>query len=134
MKFEDIEIGDKAKREKEITEEVVEEFAEVSGDKNPLHIDEEIASESIFGERIVHGMIGASLISAVLGNELPGPGSIYLSQSLQFTAPVRVGEKITAEVEVKEKIPDENNVKLKTTCKNHKGEVVIKGEAICKLT
>ena len=123
-------IGEKASLTKQITESDVFRFAEVTGDRNPIHIDPEYASRTRFKERIAHGMLTASLISAVIGNHLPGPGNIYVSQSLAFTAPVKVGDVIEAEVEIIEKIPERNRVRLRTVCRNQDGTVVIDGEAV----
>jgi len=123
-------IGEKASLTKQITESDVFRFAEVTGDRNPIHIDPEYASRTRFKERIAHGMLTASLISAVIGNHLPGPGNIYVSQSLAFTAPVKLGDVIEAEVEIIEKIPERNRVRLRTVCRNQDGTVVIDGEAV----
>ncbi|MFQ5996427.1 MAG: MaoC family dehydratase [Dehalococcoidales bacterium] len=123
-------IGDKASLTKQITESDVLRFAEVTGDKNPIHIDPEYARQTRFGERIAHGMLTASLISAVLGSHFPGPGNIYVSQSLAFKAPVKLGDVIEAEVEIIEKIPERNRVRLRTVCRNQDGTVVIDGEAV----
>jgi len=123
-------IGEKASLTKQITESDVLRFAEVTGDRNPIHLDPEYASKTRFKERIAHGMLTASLISAVISTRLLGPGNIYVSQSLEFKAPVKLGDVIQAEVELIEKIPDKNRVRLKTTCRNQDGTVVIDGEAI----
>jgi 3-hydroxybutyryl-CoA dehydratase len=123
-------IGDKASISKRITERDVIRFAELTGDINPIHMDKLYAEQTVFGERIAHGMLTASLISAVLGIKLPGPGNIYVSQSLKFKAPVKFGDVIEAEVEVVEKIPGRNRVHLKTTCRNQAGVVVLEGEAV----
>jgi len=123
-------IGDRASISRQITELDVIRFAEITGDKNPVHLDKFFAEHTIFGERIAHGMLTASLISAVLGIKLPGPGNIYVSQSLKFKAPVKFGDVIEVEVEVVEKIPERNRVHLKTTCRNQDGTVVLEGEAI----
>ncbi len=123
-------IGDRASISKLITERDVIRFAELTGDINPIHMDKLYAEQTDFGERIAHGMLIASLISAVLGIKLPGPGNIYVSQSLKFRAPVKFGDIIEAEVEVVEKIPERNRVHLKTTCRNQDGTVVLEGEAI----
>ena len=95
-----VKIRDKAKFSKKITEEIINKYAEMVGDFNPLHIDEGYAKKTIFKGRIVHGMLTASLISTVLGTKLPGPGSIYLSQTIKFLKPARIGDTITAIVEV----------------------------------
>ncbi len=123
-------IGDRASISKLIMERDVIRFAELTGDINPIHMDKLYAEQTDFGERIAHGMLTASLISAVLGIKLPGPGNIYVSQSLKFRAPVKFGDIIEAEVEVVEKIPERNRVHLKTTCRNQDGTVVLEGEAI----
>ncbi len=123
-------IGDRASISKLITERDVIRFAELTGDINPIHMDKLYAEQTDFGERIAHGMLTASLISAVLGIKLPGPGNIYVSQSLKFRAPVKFGDIIEAEVEVVEKIPERNRVHLKTTCRNQDDIVVLEGEAI----
>lgn len=123
-------IGERASMSKMITERDVIRFAELTGDINPLHMDKLYAEQTVFGERIAHGMFTASLISAVLGIKLPGPGNIYVSQSLKFKAPVKFGDVIEAEVEVVQKIPQRNQVQLKTTCRNQAGTVVIEGEAL----
>ena len=123
-------IGEKASLTKQITESDVFCFAEVTGDRNPVHLDPEYASQTRFKERIAHGMLTAGLISAVLGTRLPGLGSIYLSQSLAFKAPVKLGDVIQAEVEVIEKIPEKNKLRLRTTCRNQDGTVVTDGEAV----
>ena len=105
-------------------------FAAVTGDINPAHVDETFAQESIFQGKVAHGLLTASLISAVLGTRLPGPGTIYLSQDLKFRRPVRIGDTITATVEVTELIPEKNLARLKTTCANQKGELVLEGTAL----
>ena len=123
-------IGEKASLKKQITEADVLRFAEVTGDKNPIHIDAEYARQTRFKERIAHGMLTASLISAVIGTRLPGSGNIYVSQSLEFKAPVKFGDVIEAEVEIIEKIPERNRVRLRTVCRNQDGTVVLEGEAV----
>jgi len=101
----------------------------VTGDHNPVHVDEEFAKTTRFGKRIAHGMLTASLISAVLANKLPGEGSVYLGQTLQFVAPVFPGDEITARVIVKGIREDKPVMKLETVCLNQRGEIVIRGEA-----
>src|SRR5215204_1972511 len=96
-----LKVGDSAETRKTIADEDVRAFAELTGDRNPVHLDEEYAASTRFGRRIAHGMLGASLISAVLANELPGRGTVYLSQTLRFTAPVFLGDTVTARVTVK---------------------------------
>ena len=121
--------GDTASLSKTITDHDLRAFAEVSGDHNPLHLDEQFAHQTRFGRRIAHGMLSASLISAVIANELPGQGSIYLGQSLQFVAPVFPGDTVEARVTVTGIREDKQIVKLDTVCTNQRNEVVIKGEA-----
>ena len=122
-------IGDTASRSKTITDEDVRAFAAVSGDENPIHLDEEFAATTRFEKRIAHGMLSASLISAVLANDLPGQGSIYLGQTLRFVAPVFIGDEITARVTVTSVRDDKPIAKLETVCVNQRNEIVIKGEA-----
>jgi 3-hydroxybutyryl-CoA dehydratase len=121
--------GDTASLSKTVTDHDLRAFAEVSGDHNPLHLDEQFAQQTRFGRRIAHGMLGASLISAVIANELPGQGSIYLSQTLQFIAPVFLGDTVEARVTVIGIREDKPIVKLDTVCTNQRNEIVIKGEA-----
>ena len=122
-------IGQKASFAKTITETDICLFAGVSGDINPAHLNEQYASQTFFKGRIAHGMLSASLISAVLGVQLPGTGTIYLGQDLKFTKPVRFGDTVTATCTVSEILMEKNIVKLDTTCTNQNGEVVIKGTA-----
>ena len=126
MKFN---LGDSAEITKTISDADIQTFAEVTGDHNPIHVDEEFAKTTRFGRRIAHGMLTASLISSVLANKLPGEGSVYLGQTLQFVAPVFPGDEITARVTVKEIREDKPIVKLETLCINQRGEIVIRGEA-----
>jgi len=121
--------GDTASLSKTIGDEDIRAFAEASGDHNPLHLDEEFAKQTRFGRRIAHGMLSASLISAVIANELPGEGSIYLGQTLQFVAPVFLDDTVTARVTVASIRGDKPILKLATVCTNQRNEVVIKGEA-----
>ena len=126
MKFN---VGDSAEITRKIEQSDVDAFADVTGDHNPVHVDEEFASQTRFGRRIAHGMLTASLISAVLANKLPGEGSVYLGQTLQFVAPVFPGDEITARVTVKQVRDDKPIMKLETICVNQRDEVVIRGEA-----
>jgi 3-hydroxybutyryl-CoA dehydratase len=112
-----------------ITEDAINDFAKVSGDSNPVHLDESYAKNSIFEKKIAHGFLVASSISTVIGMHLPGNGTIYLSQNLKFRKPVFIGDEITTTVEVLD-FPKEKRVLLKTTCVNQLGESVIEGEAI----
>ena len=120
-------VGMKAELTKKITDEDIIKFSEVSEDRNPLHLDEEYAKKTIFKERIAHGMLSASLISAVLGNKLPGEGSIYLEQNLKFIKPVFLGDVITARVEIIE--VKDKNITLETNCYNQNNKVVLSGKA-----
>lgn len=126
------EIGAKATLSRTITEDDILLFALVSGDHNPIHLDVEYAERSFFGKRIAHGFLIGSLISAVLGNDLPGPGSIYLGQTLQFLAPIHIGDTVTVLVEVKALREEKRIVLLNTSCTNQHGTVVLGGEATIK--
>jgi 3-hydroxybutyryl-CoA dehydratase len=125
-------IGTKATLSRTITEDDILHFAAVSGDYNPLHLDAEYARRSLFGERIAHGFLVGSLISAVLGNNLPGPGSIYLGQTLRFLAPVHIGDTITVTVSVAALREEKRIVTLLTECTNQHGLLVVNGEATVK--
>jgi 3-hydroxybutyryl-CoA dehydratase len=126
--FEDLQIGQQASTAKTITEADILLFAAVSTDTNPVHIDAEAAAKTTFGERVAHGMLSAGLISAVLGTKLPGPGTIYMGQTLRFRAPVKIGATVTATVEVTALDPEKKRATLKTTC-TVGGKTVIEGEA-----
>lgn len=126
----EIEIGQKASLTQEITEGNVLVFAGATGDLNPVHISEEYASKTIFKKRIAHGLISVSLIAAVLGSELPGAGSVYVSQDVKFKAPVFIGDIITAELEVIAKDIERNKLTLRTICTNNRGQIVIEGQAV----
>ncbi len=125
-------VGDKASISKAFTAEEVEQFARLSLDANPLHLDEAAAAESIFGRRVVHGALVSSLFSALLGMKLPGEGTIYLGQKSSFKAPVYLDEEITATVEVTEIREAKGIAKLATTAVNSVGKTVIEGEAVVK--
>jgi 3-hydroxybutyryl-CoA dehydratase len=126
----DLRIGASASWSKTITMADIRAFAALTGDENPLHVDEAFARTTRFGRPIAHGMLVASLISTVLGRSLPGPGTIYLSQSLEFVRPVYPGDTITALVEVTEMRDDKPVVTLITRCVNQHGEEVVRGKAI----
>ena len=126
-------VGDRASVRRTITEADIVNFAGITGDYNPIHVDEEYAKTTIFGGRIAHGIFSAALISNVLGNKLPGPGCIYLEQTLRFLAPVRIGDTIEAEVEVIEIIEAKRRLRLSTTCKNQDGKNVLSVEALVKI-
>jgi 3-hydroxybutyryl-CoA dehydratase len=127
--IEDLTPGRSAQVAKTLTEADVVLFGGLTGDMNPMHMNEVAARASRFGGRVVHGMLSASLISAALGNHLPGPGAIYLGQTLRFTAPVRIGDTVTATVTVTRVDMDRRRVHLDTVCTNQDGAVVVKGEA-----
>jgi len=122
-------VGDSAEITKTINDADVDAFADVTGDHNPIHVDEAFAKTTRFGRRIAHGMLTASLISSVLANKLPGEGSVYLGQTLQFVTPVFPGDEVTARVIIKEIREDKPIVKLETICLNQRGDIVIRGEA-----
>lgn len=130
LSFHELVPGQSAQMSKTVTETDVVLFAGITGDFNPAHVDEVAASASTFGGRIAHGMLSAGFVSAVLAMRLPGPGTIYLSQSLRFTQPVRIGDTITARVEVLEVMTERRRVRLATVCHNQKGEAVLEGEAL----
>lgn len=123
-------VGQSATMAKTVTEADIVLFAGVTGDFNPVHVDAVAAAASSFGGRIAHGMLSAGFISATIAMRLPGPGTIYLSQSLRFTAPVRAGDTITARVEVLELVPKRRRVRLATVCTNQDGVAVLDGEAV----
>ena len=131
--IEDITVGMNAEIGKTITDADIVMFAGVSTDVNAVHMDEEFGKSTMFGGRIAHGMLSASLISAVLGNRLPGPGVIYMSQSLRFRAPVRPGDTVRAKVTVKEVIAEKCRVVLDAVC-TVGDKVVIDGEAMVMTT
>jgi 3-hydroxybutyryl-CoA dehydratase len=122
-------VGDSAEMTKVFTEEDIFLFAGITGDRNPIHISKEFAAKSRFGERIAHGILTAGLISAVIGMKLPGPGCLYVSQTLTFLAPVRIGDEITARAEVVEMF-SEKRMRLRTQCFNQRKELVLDGEAV----
>jgi 3-hydroxybutyryl-CoA dehydratase len=123
-------VGEKASATKTISEADIYAFAGLTGDFNPLHVDAEFARQSRFGERIAHGLLTAGLISTVLGMHLPGPGGIFLSQTLKFLRPVRIGDTITATAEVTAWNPAKRILQLRTACANQHGEAVVEGESV----
>ncbi len=125
-------VGQRATRSCEFTPAMVAQFANLVGDRNPVHLDAEYAASTPFGAPIVHGMFAASLLSGILGEQLPGPGSIYLGQSLRFEAPVFVGDTVTASVEVVAVREGKRIVTLRTECVRDDGVRVITGEAVVK--
>ncbi|MFT9847270.1 MaoC family dehydratase [Aneurinibacillus sp. REN35] len=128
--YADIHIGDTSEIIKTITNEDIVAFATLTGDVNPIHLDEEFAKTTFFKGRIAHGMLTASFISTVLGTQLPGTNTIYLSQNLKFKAPVKIGDTITAMAEVIEKRDDRKLIKLRTNLINQDQKVVVEGEAM----
>ena len=126
----ELNLGDRAEFTKTVSEADVYLYAGITGDFNPAHINEPYAEKTFFKTRIAHGMLPAGFISAILGTRLPGPGTIYIGQTLNFTAPVHIGDTITATVEVAEIIADKNRIRLKTVCGNQNGVIVLEGEAV----
>ena len=127
--FEDLDIGMEASFAKSVSETDIITFAEVTGDKNPVHLDEAYAAKTIFKRPIAHGMLTAGYISAVFGMELPGPGAIYVSQTLNFRAPVRTGDRVVAKVRVMELYPGKRRARFACVC-SVEGTVVLEGEAV----
>ena len=126
-------IGDTFTKSREVTDELIRQFAEVSGDYNPIHLDEEFAKTTRFGKRIAHGMLGGAFISAVLGYEISVRKIIYLSQTLKFVAPVFIGDTVTAKATIKSIRQDKPIITVETICENQSGETLIKGEAVLML-
>jgi len=127
--FEDLEVGMEASYQRAVSEADIIAFAEVSGDRNPMHLDAAFAARSAFKERIAHGMLTAAYISAVFGTELPGPGAIYVSQTLNFRAPVRIGDVVIAKVRVVELFPARRRARFECVC-SIAGKPVLEGEAM----
>lgn len=129
LSFADIKVGDSAQMGKTITEYDVYGFAGISMDFNPIHVDREFAATTRFKQRIAHGMLSASLISAVIGTALPGRNAIYLEQNCRFTAPVFIGDTLKAVVTVEEKLEGKGILKLKTQVFNQEEKLVVDGQA-----
>lgn len=127
--FEDLELGMEASFQKAVSDADIVGFAGISGDKNPVHLDETYAARTMFKGRIAHGMLTASYISAVFGTEMPGPGAIYISQTLNFRAPVRIGDVVTAKVKVVELIGAKRRARFECQCLVG-GKPVLEGEAV----
>ncbi|MBI5603715.1 MAG: MaoC family dehydratase [Deltaproteobacteria bacterium] len=128
--IEQLRVGDSAEFGKTISESDIYLYAGITGDFNPAHVNEPYAQKTFFKTRIAHGMLSAGFISAVIANQLPGPGTIYIKQELEFLSPVRIGDTITARVEVLEILAEKKRLRLKTTCTNQQGTVVLAGEAL----
>ena len=126
----DLKIGDKFSKDRKVTDELVRKFAEVSGDYNPIHLDEEFAKTTRFGRRIAHGMLSGAFISAVLGFEFRERKIVYLSQTMKFVAPVFIDDTVTATGTVIRIREDKGIVVLETICTNQNGEILVKGEAV----
>ncbi len=123
-------IGDNASLTKTFSDADVRAFADISGDKNPIHLDDDYAEQTRFKQRLVHGMLTSGLISAVLGMQLPGPGAVYIRQVINFRAPVFINETITATVTVSKVRPGKPIITLETVCKNQDDIIVLDGEAV----
>ncbi len=128
--IEELKVGDTARFSKTVSESDIYLFAGVTGDLNPAHVNEEYAKGTFFKNRIAHGMLSASFISTVIGTMLPGPGSIYMRQEVNFLAPVKIGDTVTAIVEVAEIVAEKKRVRLKTYCVNQENTTVVDGEAL----
>ena len=132
-KYSDIKMGQSAEVVHTVTEKDIQVFGDLSGDYNPLHFNEDWAKTTMFRGRIAHGILTAAFISTAIGMHLPGPGTIYMSQSMRFLGPVRIGDTITARVEVVMLNDEKERITLKTTCTNQEGKVVMDGEALVTL-
>src|ERR1044071_7364163 len=130
--FEDLSVGMTERLAKTVASSDVVGFAEVTGDRNPIHLSEHFAAKTPFGTRIAHGLYTASLISAVLGTRLPGPGAVYISQTLNFRAPVKIGDTVDVSVAVEELLPEKTRARLACVC-SVDGEIVLDGEAWVKV-
>lgn len=126
-------VGQTAEWAREVTDAVIRQFADATGDHNPVHLDDAAAAGTRFGGRIAHGMLSAGFVSAAIATALPGPGSIYLSQSLRFVRPVRPGDVVTVRLEVLDVVAAKRRVRLATACTNQRGEIVVDGEAVVKV-
>lgn len=127
--FEDLSVGMEASYQRAVTEADIIGFAEITGDKNPVHLDAAYAAGTMFKERIAHGMLSAGYISAVFGTRLPGPGAIYVSQSMSFRGPVKIGDTVTATVKLKELVAGKRRAVFDCTC-SVGGKSVLEGEAV----
>ena len=130
MTIDKLKVGQIYKSSATISEEMIERFAQATGDHNPIHFNEDYAKGTIFKTRVAHGMLQAGILSGVLGTRFPGLGTIYLSQSLKFLKPVFIGDEITFHLRVLELIKEKSRVRLETVCINQRGETVLTGEAL----
>lgn len=130
MTIDQLRVGQVHEANVAITEEMIERFAEATGDHNPIHLDEDYAKGTIFKARVAHGMLQAGILSGVLGMRFPGVGTIYLSQTLKFLKPVFIGDHITFRLKVVELLKDKNRIRLETVCINQKGEITLTGDAL----
>lgn len=129
----DLKVGDTFSKSREVTDELIRQFAAVSGDYNPIHLDEEFAKNTRFGKRIAHGMLSGAFISGVLGYEFSVRKVVYLSQTLKFTAPVFIGDTVTVKATVTKIREDKPIVTIETVCENQNGEILVKGEGVLML-
>ena len=127
--FEELTVGQEASQSNTVTADIISAFADVSGDRNAVHVDAEYAATTMFKERIAHGMLSAAYISAVFGMQLPGPGAIYISQTLNFKAPVKIGDTMVTTVKVAELVPEKKRAKFECVCTVN-GKPVVQGEAV----
>ncbi|CCU84343.1 MULTISPECIES: MaoC family dehydratase [Mesotoga] len=130
MKFEDFFVGQNFSTRRRITTEMVDSFANLTGDRNPVHTDEEFARKSRFGRRIAHGMLSVGIISAILGNEFPGPGSIYMKQEVRFLKPIFLEEEVLITIEILEIKVEKKRLSVRTTVEKNNGELAVDGEAL----
>ncbi len=127
--FEDLSVGQEASLSNTVTEADINAFADISGDRNPVHLDAEYAATTMFKERIAHGMLSGAYISAVFGMKLPGPGAIYISQTLNFKGPVKIGDTVVTTVKVTELLPEKRRARFACLCTVN-GKPVVEGEAV----
>jgi acyl dehydratase len=127
--FAELRVGQSAERTTAVTAALIAAFAELTGDDNPVHLDEAYAANTFFGRAVAHGMISASLMAALMGTELPGPGTVYLSQNIEFKAPVFPGDEVTVRLEIEAIEPASKKVRLRTTARTRDGRQVIDGTA-----
>jgi acyl dehydratase len=129
----DLKVGQKASKTKSFTQEEVLQFSSLSEDSNPIHFDSDYSANTIFKKPINQGFLSAGLIGGLFGSELPGQGTVYLSQTMKFYKPIYVGDEVTAEIEIIDIEPSKPIITFRTVCKNNKGEIAIDGEALVTL-